>query len=75
MLTLTSTLSDEPIAAEEQQETFAGKLVITKSRKGGFAIGSFAGFTDGVSPMKSQKSFAEVPWLVREVPTPSQFAW
>ena len=25
--------------------------------------------------MESQKSFAAVPWLVRKVATPSQFAW
>ena len=30
---LRSTLSDEPIGAEEEQETFAGRFVITKSRR------------------------------------------
>ena len=53
-----------------------GKLVITKSRKEDLPLGEIrvGKYTDGVSPMKSQKSFAEVPWLVREVPTPNQIA-
>ena len=69
--------SDEPIGAEEEQEIFAGKFVITVSRREDLPLGQiqFGKFTDCVSPLELHKSFAEVPWLVREVPTPNQLAW
>ena len=76
MLTFSCIWSDEPIGAEEEQETYAGTFVITKSRREDLPLGEIwvGKFTDWVSPMKSKKSFAAVPWLVR-VETPSQFAW
>ena len=54
-----------------------GKVSHHQVQKEGFAIGRNPDwkFTDRVSPMKSQKSFAEVPWLLREVPSLSQVAW
>jgi len=77
MLTFISIRSDEPIGEEEEQDTLAGKFVILKSRKEYFPLKEIqvGRFTDRVSPMESQKSFAEVPWLIREVPTHCQFAW
>ena len=65
------------MGAEEEQETFVGKIVITKSRREDLPFGEIwvGKFTDQVSPMKSQKYFAEVPCLVREVTTPIQVAW
>ena len=76
-LTLTSTWSDESIGAEDEQDALAGKLVITQSRREDFRLGDIqvGKFTDWVSLTESQKSFAEVSWLMREVTTPSQFAW
>ena len=51
-------------------------MVITKSRRENLPLGEIrvGTFTDWVSPMESQESFAEVPWLVREVLTPSQMS-
>ena len=71
---MTSMWSDEPIGAEEEQQTFSGKLVKIRSRRDGvpFVEILFGKLTDCVSPNESQKSFAKVPWQVREVPTPSQ---
>ena len=65
MTTFTSIWSDE------EQKTCAGKLVITTSRREDLLCGEIwvEKFTDRVSPMESQKSIAEVPWLVREVQT------
>ena len=68
--------SDEPIGAEEEQQIFSGKFVKIRSRKDGAPLVEIqvGKLTDCVSPNESQKSFAEVPWQVREVPTPSQLA-
>ena len=73
MSTLTSTWSDEPIGAEEEQHILTWKLVKIKSRRDGVPLVEIrvGKLTDCVIPVESQKSFAEVPWQVREVPTPS----
>ena len=51
-----------------------GKIVITKSRREDFPFGKIwvAKFTDEVSRMGSQMSFAEVRWLMRKVPMQRQ---
>ena len=74
-LTFTSFSSDQPIGAEEEQETLA--TINIKSRREDFPLGEIrvGKFTGRVRPMGSQKSFSDVPWLVTEVPTPSQVAW
>ena len=48
MLTLRSKLSDETNGAEEEQETFAGKIIITKSRREDLPFGEIhiGKFTD-----------------------------
>ena len=76
MFTFTSMWSDEPIGAEEEQETFSGKLVKIISRKDGIMLVEILvlKLTDCVSPNELQKSFAEEPWQVREVHTASQMA-
>ena len=76
MFTLTSTWSDEPIVAEEEQQIFTGKFVKIRSRRDGvpFVEIRVGKLIDCVSPDESQKSFAEEPWKVREVHTPSQLA-
>ncbi len=63
MSTLTSTWSEEPIGAEEEQQTLAGKFVITKSRREDAPLAEIrvGKLTDCVKPSESQKSFAEVP--------------
>ena len=68
--------SDELIGAEEEQQTFSRKFVKIKSRRDGVPLAAnwVGKFTDCVGPNESQKSFAEVPWQVREVPTPRQLA-
>ena len=70
---MTSMWSDEPIGAEEEQQTFSGKLVKIISRKDGIMLVEILVWklTDCVSPNESQKSFAEEPWQERELPTPS----
>ena len=52
------------------------KFAITKSGRENLPLGEILvrKVTQWVSPTESSKSFAEVPWLVREVPTPSQYA-
>ena len=67
---------DEPIGAEEEQQIFSGKLVKIRFRRDGVLLVEIRvrKLTDCVSPNESQKSFAEVSWQVREVPTPSQLA-
>ena len=74
--TLTIMWSDELIGAEEEQQIFSGKLVKIRSRRDGVPLLQIrvGKLTDCVSPNESQKSFAEVPWQVRVVPTPSQLA-
>ena len=76
MTTSPSVWSDEPIGAEEEQQTFPGKLVKIKSRRDAVPLPEIrvGKFTDYVSPNESQKSFAEVPWQVREELTHSQLA-
>ena len=75
-MSTTSTWSDEWIGAEEEQQIFSVKLVKIRSRRDGVPLVEImvGKLTDCVSPDESQKSFAEVPWQVREVPTPSQLA-
>ena len=76
MFALTSIWSDDPIGAEEEQQTFAGKLVKTKSRRNDALLTEFrvGKLTDCVNPNESQKSFVEVPRQVKVVPTPSEQA-
>ena len=71
---MTSRLSDEPIGAEREQQIFSGKLVKIKSRRDGVPLVEIlvGKLTECVSLNESQKSFAEKPWQVREVPTPRQ---
>ena len=68
MFTLTSTWSEEPIGVEEEQQIFSGKFVKIRSRRDGVPLVEIwvGKLTDWVSPNESQKSFAEVPWQVRE---------
>ena len=56
------------IGAEVEQDTLVWKVVITKSIREDLPLGEIwvGKFTDCISPMKSQNSFTEVPWLVRE---------
>ena len=77
MSTLTSMLSEEPIGAEEEQQIFSGKFVKIRSGRDIVPLVEIRvrKLTDWVSSNESQKAFAEVPWQVREVPTPSQLAW
>ena len=73
MFTLTSTWSGELIGAEEEQQIFSWKLVkIRSSRDGAPLVEIRVGkLRDCVGPNEPYKFFAEVPWQVREVPTPS----
>ena len=73
---MTRTWSEEPIEAEEEQQIFSGKLVKITSRRDGIPLVEIRvrKLTDCVSPNELQMSFAEVPWQVREEPTPSQLA-
>ena len=76
MTTLTRIWLDEPIGAEEEQQIFSVKFVKIKSRSDGVPLVEVRvrKLTYGVSPNESQASVAEVPWQLREVPTPSQLA-
>ena len=76
MSTLTSTWSDELIGAEEEQQIFSGKFVKIRSRRDRVPLVEIRDgkLTNCVTPNESQKSFVEVPWQVREVPTHSQLA-
>ena len=75
MTTLSSMESDEPIGAEEEQQIFSGLLVKIRSRRDAVLLVEIrvGKLTDCVSPNESQKSFAEVPWQVREVATPTNW--
>ena len=75
MSTLTSAWSDEPIGTEEEQQIFSGKLVKIGSRRDRVPLVEIRvdpGRVQVDRLRQSQKSFAEVPWQVREVPTPIQ---
>ena len=76
MSTLTRMWPDEPIGVEEEQQIFSGKFVEMRSTRDGVPLVEIqvGKLTDYVSPNESQKSFAEMPGQVREVPTPSQLA-
>ncbi len=54
----------------------SGKFVKIRSRRDGVPLVEIpvGKLRDCVGPNESQKSFAEVPWQVRKVTTPSQLA-
>ena len=76
MYTLTSKLSEELIGVDEEQQIFSEKLVKIRFRSDGVPLVEIRvrKLTDCVRTNEWQKSFAEVPWQVRQVPTPSQLA-
>ena len=73
---MTRAWSEEPIGAEEEQQIFSGEFVKIRSRRDRVPLVEIRveKVIDRVSPNESHKSFAEVPWQVRELPTPSQLA-
>ena len=60
--------SQRDIGAEEEQQIFSGKFVKIRSRRDEVPLVEIrvGKLTDCVSPNELQKSFAEVPWQLRE---------